>query len=372
MPADASSSAVALPSSLLPASVLLDGEVTAPQFIISPFFPRGELVELVGAHGAFKSTIALDACLAIAAGRPWGGYETVKGRTVFITLEDSADTLARRVKAWLEGVHQGADLGRAASDEAAAERDLRDSFRFLAREDSQGLVLTQTRDGATTARVDVADHLARLVDGASLVVLETGSRLHDGPETNDAFAAFVRSLERIAGRGATVVLVRHMSKKAAREMKSAETIDSYAGRGGGALSDAVRSCLVVTRQDDGELGSVTLHAAKTTHARPGATISWTPRVVSCVDAVRLEVRSPEAQARADARLLRSYIAAREGGLTRKWLHTNPPTGMSRERAKQALDCLIAHGELFQREETRGRNKQRTAVFYAYSCAQEVA
>src|SRR5690349_13668050 len=101
-----------LPPSLHAAGVLLDGEILPPQFIVKPFFPCGELVEIVGAHGAFKSTIALDACLAIATGRPWGGHATMRGRSVFITLEDSADTLARRVKAWLEGVHQSADLGK--------------------------------------------------------------------------------------------------------------------------------------------------------------------------------------------------------------------------------------------------------------------
>jgi RecA-family ATPase len=355
--------APALPASLHGAGLLLDREIKPPEFIVKPFLPRGELIEIVGAHGAYKSTIALDACLAIATGRPWGGVPTVQGRTVFITLEDSEDTLARRVKAWLDGVQMNADLGRGPSTEAAAEADVRRNFQYLAREIAQALVLTKTADGATTARLDVADHVAQLVAGASLVVLETASRLHDGPETNDAFAAFVRSLETIARSGAAVVIVRHMSKQTAREMKSPQEIDSYAGRGGGALSDAVRSCLVVVRQDGGRHAGVTLTAAKTTHARPGDTIAWKPIVVPSVEAVRLEVQTAESRALEDAEQLLAYMATCEGGVTRKFLHDNPPPGLGRARTKQALAYLEAQKLLVVVEELRGRNKHPTPVYY---------
>lgn len=353
-----------LPDALLLAASLLDAEIKPPDFIVKPFFPRGELIEIVGAHGAFKSTIALDACLCIATGRPWGGSPTVQGRTAFITLEDSADTLARRVKAWLDGVHMNADLGRGPSEEAAAEQDVRENFRFLTREHSQGLVLTRTQEGATTARLDVAERVADLTRGASFVVLETASRLHEGPETNDAFAAFIRSLERIATTGAAVVLVRHMSKKAAREMKSADTIDSYAGRGGGALSDAVRSCLVVTRHDAGSHVGVTLTAAKTTHAQPGDTISWFPVVAPHIGAVRLEFDSPETNALNDADLTFAYIATCKDGVTKSGLHNSPPPGVPRARAMQALNHLLAHGRLVPREQRRGKNKQLVTVYFA--------
>jgi hypothetical protein len=63
-------------------------------------------------------------------------------------------------------------------------------------------------EGATSARTNVADHLAELTRGASLVVIETVSRLHDGPETNDGFAALIRSLERVVANGCALVIRR--------------------------------------------------------------------------------------------------------------------------------------------------------------------
>jgi len=339
-----------LPLSLDPLSHLLDRKVAPPEFVIRPFFPRGELTEIVGAHGVFKSTIALAACLSVATGRPWGEVPSSLGRAAFITLEDGAFTLARRVGAWFEGVFD---------DREQAEADARSNLTFLARERSQGLVLTRTRDGVTEPRLDVAEHVARLVAGVDLVVLETASRIHDGPETNDAFMGLVRSLERVASTGAAVVIVRHVSKKAAREV----TADSYAGRGGSALSDAVRSSLVVTREPGKALGPVTLTVCKATHAAPGATLTWHPIEVPDLGAVRLEPWSAEVAAVHDADLLLSFIATCEGGVVRSEIHKSPPEGLGRARALAALDLLRSRGALVVREERRGRNRQPAEVFY---------
>jgi hypothetical protein len=351
-----------VPASLHPCSLLLDTEIRPPDFVIAPFFPRGELTVIAGAHGNFKSTIALDACLAVASGRPWGGVPSVQGRSVFITLEDSDETLARRVKAWLEGVYQTSDLFAAEQKTAAVERDLRANFSFLGREDAQGLVLTATHDGTTSPRLEVAERLAQLTAGASLVVIETVARLHDGPETNDAFAALVRSLERITANGAALVVVHHMSKNDARNMTDPESVDSYAGRGGGALADAARSCLVVTRSRGNPLGPVALTAAKTTHAQSGDTISWDPIVVPTLGCVRLAHRTPESLAVNDAELLFAHIASIEGGITRRQLHNHQPHGLTRNRALAALDYLNVHGRLVPCDEVRGRNKQVVTVY----------
>jgi RecA-family ATPase len=355
MPADSS---CPIQPALHPAASLLDGEIRPPEFVIPPFFPCGELTEIVGAHGNLKSTIALDACLAVASGRPWGGVATQQGRSVFITLEDAASTLARRTRAWLRGIFEPSVL-------AVTERDVRANFRFLAREDAHGLVLTQTCDGVTTARRDVADALARATEGASFVVLETVSRLHDGPETNEAFASLVRALERVAANGAAVVAVHHMSKKGSREMLTPDDVDSHAGRGGGALSDAARSVLVVTRKPGDPLAPVALTLTKATHARMGATVYWGPVVVEDLNSVRLEHLMPIQVLEADAEKVAEYLAAAgERGVSRSAIHKTPPPGVSRDRAFRALDALVSCGRVVRESKIRGRNKARAEVYFA--------
>jgi RecA-family ATPase len=347
-----------LPPSLTSSAFLLDGDISPPDFVIDPFFPCGELTEIVGAHGNFKSTIALDACLSVATGRPWAGVQVKKGRAAFITLEDARWTLARRVRAWVRGIYEPSEI-------EAAEHSIRANFSFLARDESQGVVLTATRDGVTAPRFDIADHLARITDGVAFLVLETASRLHDGPETNDGFAPFIRALERIVTHGPALSLIRHMSKKASRTMVDADTIDSHAGRGGGALSDAARSVLVVHRKPGDSLGPVTLTVKKATHGEPGASASWVPVVEKDLGAVRLEYRTPDFQAVDEAQQVAAHIrAAGERGVTRSDIHKNPPAGLGRAAALRGLDYLRAHGRVVERQEVRGPNKQLVTVYYA--------
>jgi hypothetical protein len=336
-----------IPKSLTPLSNLLDREVRPPSFVVAPFLPRGELTEIVGAHGSFKSTLALDACLSVATGRAWGSYAVEKGRAAFITLEDSSFTLQRRVMAWLDGVASADGIEASRVERAQAERDARANFAFVGREDAQGIVLTATDgNGFTRARTDVADQFAALVDGCSLVVLETVSRIHDGQEDNASFRALVESLERIVVQvsDAALVIVRHVSKNAVAKLKSGD-FDAYVGRGGAALSDAVRSCLVVVRAN-GAVPSVTVHAVKTTHAQEGATMSWRPIFVPARGAVRMEPITEASLALADAQQLRAFIAANGGSIVKSDFKKGEiPCGLTRPRAEAAIDALVGAGRL---------------------------
>jgi RecA-family ATPase len=339
-----------LPSALLPASRLLDSEFPPVTFAIEPYFPRVEITELVGAHGIFKSTAALAACLSVAAGRSWGGVPTSRGRAVFITMEDNERTIAWRVRAWLEGIPAG-------KERSDAEADVRQHFAYLSREWSQDLILTSTDRNTTIVRQAVVDHVRKLVEGAAIVTLETASRLHDGPEMNEALAVFARAAEGIAvASGAAVCIVRHVSKAAARE----QVVDSYAGRGGGALSDAARSVLVMTRDrkpeedEEGEpdpCAPVRLTHAKSTHAPKGPRIVWKP--TACEHGVYLAPLSQAEETHDAAKRLLAYLAD-AGEITRTALHKETPAGLSREIAKRAMTELVEAGKVTASAEKRGR------------------
>ncbi len=343
-----------LPPALLPASRLLDTGYPPVVFAVEPYFPQGEVTELVGAHGIFKSTAALAACCAVATGRRWGGAPTTKGRAVFVTMEDAERTVAHRVRSWLEGIPEG-------QERADAEADIRENLCFLAREHARELALTSTDRNSTIQRDSVVKHLSELVKGAVLVVLETASRLHDGPEMNEGLAVFAQAVERIAiATGAAVCVVRHVSKQGARD----GTTDSYAGRGGGSFSDAARSVLVMTpdrKRVEGDdeasdpLAPIRLTHAKATLSAKGPRIVWKPVVSK--HGVYLHPLSQREEAREDGRRLVAYLeAVGSEGVTATELHKKPPAGLSRGAAKRALDHLAAEGRVVSSVEDRARNK----------------
>ena len=269
---DATGAARAVLPDLIPGGQLLDTEYPPVEFAIDPIAPLRELIEWVGAHGIFKSTLALAACLSVATGRRYGGMPVRKGRAVFITAEDSERTIAFRVRAFLESIPVGEERRR-------ATEAIRENFYFLAREHVRGLALTLVENGEPSARAGVVARLTLLVYGALLVFLETAARLAEGNENeNRVQAAFAQVVEQVAiDSGAAVGIVRHVGKQAAREGSS----DSYAGRGGGAFSDAARSIVNFTRPDSkgddpDPFAPVLMRHAKATHSRPAPKLLWLP------------------------------------------------------------------------------------------------
>lgn len=224
-----------------PQPVTLD-DLRNPQpplrFAIKPLLPRGCLAEMSGAHGISKSTMALGMCLSVAASYDWAGLPTDHGPAVFLSREDPRPELLRRVQAWLAAFSP--------EDRIRCEHAFTQWLRLVGRDECQSLRLTTKEYGTCRIRYDLVDRLVEYCRGAVLIVLETASRLSGGDELNEDLSVLAEALELLAAEsGAAVLLVRHVGKVAARE----KSIDSYSGRGGGALSDAARSVLVLTEVD---------------------------------------------------------------------------------------------------------------------------
>lgn len=246
------------------------------KFAIEPLLPRGVLIELSGAHGISKSTLALDMALHVAAGRRWCGLPTTAGKVVFASREDSHEDILRRVQSLLSAFRP--------EDRPMIEKAICENLMFLGREDTKHLSVTMKEFGKCSVRREAIDIIAERCQGASLIVLETASRLHGGDELNEDLAQLAEAFEQIAGRtDAAVMLIRHVGKQAAKD----KSVDSYAGRGGGSLSDAARSVLVLVQLDqeeakkrhiilDGLAASVSRHVIVLTHAKSSYTEPHAP------------------------------------------------------------------------------------------------
>ena len=198
--------------------------------------PRGARIagSLSAAGGTGKTSMLMGLGLARAQGRDFLGIKTRPGKTVFLSSEEKADDYLRKVKAW--------SLNDLSFDYEAVARNL-----LVIDMVGKGLKLATVERGRYQTNQRDVQRLAEVIQvrapGADLVVVETASRL--GPdETNEGHAALVTACEELSGLvGATVLVVGHVSKAAARERNG----DAYSGRGGSSLTDNGRFSLTLTK-----------------------------------------------------------------------------------------------------------------------------
>ncbi|WP_343606415.1 helicase RepA family protein [Roseateles sp.] len=176
----------------------LETEPPSIDFVL-PGFLAGTVGGLVAAGGVGKSTLALQAAMAIAvdvAGADLLGLDTQKhGRVVILAGEDPEVVLHLRINTIASGLS------------ASARKTL-----------AQALTIFP----AVGHGVDIMDNewfeaLRRTCVGARLVVVDTLTRFHRRDENNTADAkAVMATLERLASlTGAAVLYLHHVSKAAA-------------------------------------------------------------------------------------------------------------------------------------------------------------
>lgn len=76
--------------------------------IVEGAFPASSVTLIGGAPKSGKSFLALDLGLSIAIGRPFmGEFDVSQGKVLYLALEDSAQTIAPRIKAMVDGNPKG-------------------------------------------------------------------------------------------------------------------------------------------------------------------------------------------------------------------------------------------------------------------------
>jgi RecA-family ATPase len=221
---------------------------------VPELIPGGEITLLSGDGGTGKSLLALQLAVATAAALPWIGTHPATGRAMFISAEDDAKELHRRL----------ADIVRAQGIQFSDLGDL--SVLSLAGEDAI-LAVPTARDGPLTPTA-----LFRAVEAAVekqqpiFLVLDTLADLFGGNEIVRVQARqFIGMLRGLAlRRNLTILLISHPSQSG---IASGEGTSGSTG-----WNNSVRSRLYLARSKEDDLSDArVLTTKKANYGRVGDT-----------------------------------------------------------------------------------------------------
>lgn len=198
-----------------------------PEWLIDGVLVKGGLSTLFAPAETFKSFIALDMALSIAAGQSWRGKDTIAGPVVYLIGEGVAGWPAR-VFTWLKHRHEG------------------NTPEFYT-------VPTSLQLNEAEEAVALVEAIQEHCETPSMIVVDTLARNFGGGDENSTqdMNAFVRSIDQLREQtGAHVMLVHHTGKDLER-----------GGRGSSVLRAALDTELQCFR-DDPDGYEVTLKITK--------------------------------------------------------------------------------------------------------------
>lgn len=190
---------------------------------------------LVGPPGAFKSFLALDWAMNMAAGRKWSGRQTEPCKVLYALGEGKA-SLLKRLKAWMWH-NQLTDY-----EKAVLNANFRITFDVpqLANKTDVGVFISDMEETQYIPDVLFVDTLAR-----SLVGKDENSQLDAG--------LWVDGADRLRQKGMAVVSLHHTKKN---------TEFGLQYRGSSALRGAMDTELTLHRDPDGMKGCAKLSCSK--------------------------------------------------------------------------------------------------------------
>ena len=183
-------------------------ELPTPEWMIENVIPEKGFVVLWGEPESYKSFLAIDLSLSVAAGIPWQGYDVVAGPVLYISAEGGRG-IAQRAIAWVDH-HDLRDIDVDAlfvlnpillHDQESDFNELVSDIEDMRFEDEDGL------DGDWNP---------------SLIVIDTLARCFNGDENlQEDMGLFIRAADRLRETfGCAVIIVHHARLGAERERGS--------------------------------------------------------------------------------------------------------------------------------------------------------
>ncbi|QDB99737.1 hypothetical protein FGU64_04560 [Mesorhizobium sp. 8] len=233
---------------------------TAPpprEWLVQDWVPADVVTLFYGDGGTGKSLAALQLAAAVATGEPWFGIPVKAGRALYVTAEDDASELHRR-------------LTDIASEQGVGLAELAGKLAVVSLAADDPTLAQASGDGPlkfTKLWHALAATIAELKP--RLVVLDTLADVFAGNENIRAQArAFIGKLRKIGIDCKTnIVVLAHPSRDGLKVQGNSAAAGSS---GSTAWHNSVRSRLVLERDD--KTGLRTLHVAKSNYGGVGASV----------------------------------------------------------------------------------------------------
>lgn len=165
-----------------------DLEIKPPNWLISAHFEKEMLIMIFGDTGSYKTFVALDQGLHIAAGRPWHGHEVQQGPVAYICGE-GLPNVKKRMAAW--GAYHHTDV---------------DSLPFYVSSGPAALV----DEGSLSETLFAVEN--DLQEPPVLIIIDTLNRNIGAADENSSvdMTSFVKACDGLRVRtGATVAIIHH-------------------------------------------------------------------------------------------------------------------------------------------------------------------
>lgn len=188
----------------------IDREIPEPPEVIEGLLHQGSKGIIGGGSKSYKTWTLVDLAVSVAAGEPWIGFKTTKGKVLYVNLEIQEASFQKRVQKIVEV--KGLNLARLKSERNLAVLTLRGfnasieklTVMLKARCEKEGfnmIVLDPLYKLLGNRKENAAEDMTDLFNLIEQIAKETGAAIMIGSHFSKGNQAKKDSMDRISGSG---------------------------------------------------------------------------------------------------------------------------------------------------------------------------